>query len=381
VQPTGNFTYTVNFENEATATAPAPAQTVTEQLDPNLDWSTFLLGDIGFGNFTVSVPPGRTSFSTRVDATATLGVFVDVTASFNVQTGLVTWTFTGLDPTTLDLPMNPRVGFLPPNKNAPQGRGFASYTVNPKTGLATGTAINAQATVVFDTNPPVNTAPRLNTIDVGTPTSSVIPLSPVTNSTSFTVSWSGSEPGGPAIASYDVYVSVDGGAFSPWLTGTSQTSAVYSGAFGHRYAFYSVATDPLGFRQPTPTAAQASTVLEPLPAPVTGDVTNLVSWTFAPASGSKKHRAGGFVGLLTIRNTSEELLEGPFNVVLRGLKGRVKVRGASGSVGTRKRKSPFLVIPVPGGSLQPGASVSTTLRLSGKPNRFTLSVFAATPPR
>jgi hypothetical protein len=61
----------VNFENDTTTTA--QTVTMTEQLDPSLDWSTFQFGDIGFGGVTISVPPGRTSFSTRVDATATLG--------------------------------------------------------------------------------------------------------------------------------------------------------------------------------------------------------------------------------------------------------------------------------------------------------------------
>src|SRR5207253_10855354 len=95
--------YQIEFENAASATAPAQDVTITDQLDPNLDWTTFQLGDIGFGTFTVNIPPGRTSFQTRVDATATLGVFVDVSASFNVMTGVVTWIFTALDPTTFDL--------------------------------------------------------------------------------------------------------------------------------------------------------------------------------------------------------------------------------------------------------------------------------------
>ena len=36
------------------------------------------------------------------------------------------------------------------------------------------------------------------------------------------------------VATYDVYVSEDGGAFTPWLTGTPQTSAIYAGSPGHR---------------------------------------------------------------------------------------------------------------------------------------------------
>jgi hypothetical protein len=262
VQPTGNFSYTVNFENESSATAPAQTVTVTEQLDPNLDWSTFQLGDIGFGTFLVSVPPGRTSFSTRVDATATLGVFVDVTANFNLKTGVATWTFTALDPTTLDLPMNLLAGLLPPNKNEPQGQGFVSYMVNPKAGLATGTRINAQASVVFDTNAPVNTAPLFNTIDSGPPTSSVNPQPAVTNTASFPVSWSGQDdPGGSGIASFDVYASTDGGAFKPFLLGTTQTSATFIGAFSHTYGFYSIATDNVGNMQASKTTADTHTTV------------------------------------------------------------------------------------------------------------------------
>src|SRR5262249_42741945 len=49
--------------------------------------------------------------------------------------------------------------------------------------------------------------------------------------------------------------------FAPWLAGTTQTSATYAGAFGHRYAFFSVASDNAGHREAAPTAAQATTTL------------------------------------------------------------------------------------------------------------------------
>src|SRR5262249_17469460 len=49
------------------------------------------------------------------------------------------------------------------------------------------------------------------------------------------------------------------------LTGTTQTSATYSGTSGHTYGFYSIATDNVGNVQPIPTAAQATTtVVSPL---------------------------------------------------------------------------------------------------------------------
>jgi hypothetical protein len=131
----------------------------------------------------------------------------------------------------------------------------------------------------------------------------------------------------------------------------------------------------------TITFVPGTLTITPPPAPLTGDVTNLVSWTFGAALRSKKRKAGGFTEMLTNRNRSGQPLEGPFNVVLRGLKSTVKLRAAAGSVGIRKRKRPFLIVPVPGGSLQPGTSLSVTLRFSGTPNHFTVSVFAATTPR
>ncbi len=261
MQPSGLFTYTVTFENEAEATAPAQAVTVTEQLDPNLDWSTFQLGDIGFDDLVIDVPAGRTSFSTRVDATATLGVYVDVTAQFNLQTGIIVWTFTSLDPATLDLPIDPRVGFLPPNQHPPAGQGFVTYTVQPKANLRTGTRINARATVIFDTNAPINTAARFNTIDSGPPTSSVNPL-PAGSPPTFEVTWTGSDDaGGSGVATFDIYVSDNHGPFTLWLAQTPRTQAAFTGVFGHTYGFYSVATDNVGNREATPTMAQATTTV------------------------------------------------------------------------------------------------------------------------
>ena len=133
--------YTIDFENLPTATAPAQTVTVTQELSPNLDWSTFQLGAIDFGSTVVNVPAGTTSYTTTIGATATLGLFVDVTAGINLSTGLVTWTFTSIDPTTLDLTSNPLAGFLPPDVTPPEGEGSVSYTIKPKANLASGTVV------------------------------------------------------------------------------------------------------------------------------------------------------------------------------------------------------------------------------------------------
>jgi RHS repeat-associated protein len=270
IQPGGTLPYAVLFENEPTASAPAQIVTVTEQLDPNLDWNTFQLSQIGFGSTLIQVPQGLTTFSTQVDATATLGVLVDITAGINLKTGLVTWTFTSLDPTTHDVPADPLAGFLPTDDSTGRGEGFVSYTIEPKTSAeTTGAQVHALATVVFDTNAPLNTVKIVNTFETTPPASSVTALPAMTTSTSFNVAWSGSDGNGSGIASYNVLVSDNGGPFQPFLTDTTQTSATFTGQVGHTYRFFSIATSNIGLVQPTPTAAQATTsvALPPPPPP------------------------------------------------------------------------------------------------------------------
>jgi hypothetical protein len=93
------------------------------------------------------------------------------------------------------------------------------------------------------------------------PTSTVSPL-PTYSSPSFTVSWTGQDnPGGSGVASFDIFVSDNGGAFVPFLTGTTGKSATFNGLRGHTYGFYSVATDGIGNREATPSAAEATTTV------------------------------------------------------------------------------------------------------------------------
>ena len=161
--------YAIAFENEATAGAPAQQVVVTQQLDPNLDWTTFRAGRLRLRRYDDQVPPGRTSYSTRLDERDSKGIFVDVSAGLDLATGLATWRFTAIDPQTLDIPDDPLVGFLPPDVNAPDGEGFIDYTISPKATLPSATILNAKATVVFDAELPdessLDTATFTNTID------------------------------------------------------------------------------------------------------------------------------------------------------------------------------------------------------------------------
>ncbi len=241
------LTYTINFENASTASAPAQNVTVTQQLDPNLNWNTFRLTGFGFDNLTYTLSGTQAFYSAQLNLEATKGYDVDVSAAVNIATGVVTWNFNTIAPTTGQTPLNPTAGFLPVNDANNDGDAFASYTIDAKSGLPSGTVVNAQATVVFDTQPPISTADIYDTLDTQAPTSQIEATPIVAGSGTYDVTWSGQDdPNGSGVADYNIYVSEDGGPATLWLTGTTLTEAIFTGEIGHTYTFSSVAIDNVG---------------------------------------------------------------------------------------------------------------------------------------
>ncbi len=272
------FPYQIDFENDPTATAPAQSVTITDQLDPNLDWSTFELTGIGWGDTILTIPAGSQHYEAVVPMTYNGTTFdVDVEAGIHTATGQVYATLTSIDPNT-ELPPDVLTGFLPPEDGTGRGEGYVSFMIQPNLGLATGTAITNVALVTFDQNPAIATdqvddsdpskgvdptKQALITIDSVPPTSSVGSLPSAETAASFTVNWSGQDDtGGSGVGSYNIYVSDNGGPYTLWQSATAQTSARFSGTNDHTYAFYSVATDNVGNVQPTPATAQATTTID-----------------------------------------------------------------------------------------------------------------------
>lgn len=254
--------YRIRFENLESATAPAQEVIVTQTLDPDLDFTTFEFLSFGIGESVVTLPARRGAFSFRFDLRPDRNVLLDVTGELNVETGVITWRFKSLDPDTLELPDDPDGGFLPPNQTAPEGEGFVTYIVRPKEGSPTGTRIEAQARIVFDVNEPIDTPAIAHTLDDGAPAASVNTLPERTIGEMVTVSWAGADDtGGSGVAAFDVFVSDNGGPFVPFLLGTTDTSAEFTGQIGHTYEFLAAAIDNVGHRQPLPVDAQAVTTL------------------------------------------------------------------------------------------------------------------------
>ncbi len=278
--------YRIDFENLGPGSVPAPTQPatapaqrveITDQLSADLDWTTLRFTEAGFGDNLISVPAGSTLYFTTVPMTFNDQTFnVEVELSFNSATGRVRAVFQSIDPDTF---LSPDVltGFLPPEDGTGRGKGHIGFSILPRADLPTGTEIRNIALISFDgqtiiaTNqvdpqdPSQGTNPNkeaLNTIDAAGPSSSVAGL-PAISPATFTVTWSGSDLGA-GIAGYDVFVSDNRGAFTLWQANRTNTSATFTGAPSHRYAFYSVAIDNVGNRQATPASAQATTRLHPL---------------------------------------------------------------------------------------------------------------------
>ena len=92
----------------------------------------------------------------------------------------------------------------------------------------------------------------------------------------FAVLWSGQDAGS-GVSHYDLFVSVNGGPYLPWLQKTKLNGSLYQGQLGSRYAFYSVATDEAGNQEGAPSAPDAQTsVTVQNSGPVMGAVANRV---------------------------------------------------------------------------------------------------------
>ena len=232
---------------------------MTDQLDSNLNWSQFRLGSFGFGGLTYQVPANLSYYQTTLDLQQLLGFNVELTATIDERTGVATWIFATVDPTTGQTPLNPLLGLLPPDGASGLGEGFVNYTITANQAAATGTVIGAQATVIFNTQPPMNTPRIFNTIDSGAGlVSSVTALPANVTNNSVNVSWNGTDAvNGSAVQDFSIFVSDNGGAYTPWLQDTTLTDATYVGEAGHTYSFYSVAADNAGNIQATLALAQA----------------------------------------------------------------------------------------------------------------------------
>ncbi|MCH8897585.1 MAG: hypothetical protein IIC33_04750 [Chloroflexi bacterium] len=212
------ISYTIRFENQADASAAAIDVTVIAELSPGFDLASFLLGR-----------------SSHPDV---------VTTEIDDSTGTITWFFKDI--------------ILPPNEDRPEGAGWVKFSAQPKANVKSGDTIWAKAAIRFDYNPPTETNQVRYTIDSESPTSQVDGLAPVQLSTSFTVSWTGSdEESGSGLQGITLLVSEDGAPFD--VVGAFTDSAFqFQGEAGKSYGFVTIGVDQVGHTESMPDIADVT---------------------------------------------------------------------------------------------------------------------------
>ena len=267
--------YRVDFENDSSASAPAQQVDITNQLEANMDWQTFQITEIGFGDQFIAVPPGSRDYQTVIPMTFDGVTFdVHINVGIDLATGIIAANFFSIDHETgWTPPVN--IGFLPPEDGTGRGMGHISYTIKHKDNLNEGTEIRNVALIVFDKGEQIHTnqidphdpskgtdpgKEALVTIDSEMPSGKVTPL-PETSGSVFTVSWAGSDSTS-GIAGYDIYTREGQEVkWQLWHERTSETSAEFTGLPGHSYEFYSVAIDNVGHREQKDPVPDAKTLV------------------------------------------------------------------------------------------------------------------------
>lgn len=311
--------YTVTYENDKTATAPAKYVKVVVPVHNKMDAASFELKNLGFNSLTFTVPPATASNYQRLDCRDSLGLFVDMTAGYDVINNNFFWEFQSIDPLTLLPPADPLKGFLlrQDSSNSLYGHGFVNFSIKPVIHAQTLDSILAQAFIIFDTNDTIPTNIEKNTIDAVPPTSNMSSLG--TNYTgSIPLSWTGADdPGGCGVRFYTLYVSTDGINFSIIRSGITRRDTVFTGNPNVRYYFFVLATDSVGNTETLrPNAIQSTLLGGALP----------VTWLYFNGKTINKNNVLEWA-TASEQNTKEFIIERSFNAVNFSKIGTVKAAG------------------------------------------------------
>lgn len=291
--------YTIEFENDSSATARARYVKITSPIEPKQDPTTLELGSFGFNNQSFDIPVGSAFYTNRLDTRDSTGVFVDITAGYDIVKHQIFWEFQAIDPVTLLPPEDPLAGFLFVKDSLQDlyGKGFVNFSIKPRSDAQTLDTIGARAFIVFDENDTIPTNIHKNTIDAVAPTSQVNTLTAMGTSP-INLSWTGSDdPNGSGIDYYTVYVTNDNVNYSVLFPKVYGTDTTFSLPPGVTYCFFVLATDRTGNAETLRTGVTTCTTIgNPLPVSLlyfTGtnvNKDNLLKWATSSEQNSKEFR-------------------------------------------------------------------------------------------
>jgi uncharacterized repeat protein (TIGR02543 family) len=154
------YEWTIYFENRTNATAAASEVRVTQALSPQLDWASFEMVEVSFGETTDIGLAGKANGTSETNLAGTNWT-VRTEVALDATNGRATWYLRVVDPEGDEdgWPLDPTAGFLPPNDETHRGEGHITYRIKVKENATEGARIDASATIVFDYNDPIPTDP------------------------------------------------------------------------------------------------------------------------------------------------------------------------------------------------------------------------------
>lgn len=202
--------YDIEFENDPEiANSAAHCIVIENQLDPTkFNLKTFTPKDITLSGKKVELD-GSKSFVQTLDLRPEIDAIAELQCAYNAQTGLIRWTFTSLDPMTMEPTDDIMQGVLPVNYDGTSGIGNVTYTVDLLKAFPDGTEIANKASIIFDNNDPIETPLWVNTIDAVTPAGQVDEVV-LRNDTTATIHCVGSDERS-GVWKYEVYVQYGSG--------------------------------------------------------------------------------------------------------------------------------------------------------------------------
>lgn len=250
--------YIIEFENVDTASAATSDVYLFDTLDlSKFDLSTFRFLEFGFDEQVVDVSSQNTNFTQELDLRPAKNTILRISGSLDETSGIARWEFISLDADTREPNTSVDDGFLNPNLDGTEGRGYVSFQVKPIADLDNGVSIENSASIVFDASQAIITPVFLNTIDKQAPESNVFEITDFINDSTFVVRWLANDDAA-GIAETELYMSINDTATYRICDGMVNDTLVYTGRIGDTYAFYTVATDWVGNREETPSAPDAT---------------------------------------------------------------------------------------------------------------------------
>ncbi|MCS7193028.1 MAG: hypothetical protein NZ937_08620, partial [Armatimonadetes bacterium] len=238
ISPQQRLSFTIHFENSPEANFPAEEVTLKLVLDDDLDMNSLTFDGSSHPNV--------------------------LTTAIDKETRTIIWRFVGIN--------------LPPNRNPPEGEGWAKFSVNLKQGVSSRAKVVAKAEIRFDENPPILTNEIEITVDAQPPTSQVAELPAEQSRGKFNVQWNAQddlsgvsqseiwfseerEDGRQHQGNNGRMVKIEEKVYVPlaFRRSSQEFKVQVRGKFGYTYRFFAISKDAVDNLEQFPTRPQAVT--------------------------------------------------------------------------------------------------------------------------